>query len=804
MNTLIRKTASVIASASFIGASLMGAVAQDMNSYPHPFVQNGQFNGNIVVGSSAASEDIVGSVDLASSLQFALKTPASIESNQSTVIPVSGFKIQRTGNRLNLGESASDILGSSLLSNDELPMILSDGKYAESEGNNKNSVTYTQKLSFNNVDTLKLNYAQDDDLVPTASDRVLINKNDNLYNYDLDFDSAVQYDYSDNQNLLNDFKTTTLNIQGKTYTITDAEKYSDGRISKLSLLAGESVLWLTQNQPITKTINGVQHTIEVQDVTDQANACQVKVDDVTAIIDVDNTKTINGVDIGISDVRAIHAQLQDTDICQLSIGASSLEIRDGDTLKLDDTSLDGSSATIDSTPGELNGIHIKYSPEDTDDDIYLAKGDSYTDPVFKSWKALYGGLNGKSEQYSFKTNGDKKATFSFKNNDNRNIDVPVFYDKNTILVFGNDIDADSRLYSSNFAGATSTMPDTCTAATVQDCEGMEILASTPNGEGHIFKVSHINPDKNETNIYDQTYGRTFDNIQYTDGVNSTLSLGSFGTIDLNINSATNSVAVVDSIKSKIETHNGGSLMFTDNNPGNSSVSVEFSEQNRNGENIVPDEMQPSLVTLTAQPNAGDDRIEIMSSVNGNNTVTVSKNKDSNSQLDVTPVGTIVTTDTDNRQSVTVDFPSSEVFGDLYITPVNSEIQHNEYSGNSYNINRLNVGVAKLDNEIGDIASQNLIIVGGPASNKIAASVLGLNYPSYGADSGITPDTAIIKSVAQQNGHVVILVAGYNAADTRRATRVLANFEQYNINLSPGSKYVVTGPDLTNIMVVKSS
>jgi hypothetical protein len=91
-------------------------------------------------------------------------------------------------------------------------------------------------------------------------------------------------------------------------------------------LSGEAVLWLTQNNPITKTVSGVEHTIEVLDVTEAEDACQVKVDDTTAIIDEDETKTINGVQIGITDVRAIHAQLQDVDVCQVSVGATELEL----------------------------------------------------------------------------------------------------------------------------------------------------------------------------------------------------------------------------------------------------------------------------------------------------------------------------------------------------------------------------------------------------------------------------------------------------------------------------------------------
>ena len=85
-------------------------------------------------------------------------------------------------------------------------------------------------------------------------------------------------------------------------------------------------------------------------------------------------------------------------------------------------------------------------------------------------------------------------------------------------------------------------------------------------------------------------------------------------------------------------------------------------------------------------------------------------------------------------------------------------------------------VAKLDTEVvsSDKTGSNLVIVGGPCVNRLAAEVLGLTYPACGTTSTITANTAIIQLFANKfaTGQTALLIAGWEAADTRRASRVV--------------------------------
>ncbi len=103
-------------------------------------------------------------------------------------------------------------------------------------------------------------------------------------------------------------------------------------------------------------------------------------------------------------------------------------------------------------------------------------------------------------------------------------------------------------------------------------------------------------------------------------------------------------------------------------------------------------------------------------------------------------------------------------------------------------------VAKLDSEIGTAEkAKHLVLVGGPAVNKLTAEALGKTYPAKGAASGIAENTAIIQAVddAFSKGKVALVVAGWEADNTRIATSVLQNYGAH-LKTVTASKVTITG------------
>ena len=81
----VKRVAAISAGATLMGATMMGAVAADLGDYPAPFVSDGELNGLVVVGSGADAADIVGAVDIVSTL-----TQATVSGAGSTTVTEGG------------------------------------------------------------------------------------------------------------------------------------------------------------------------------------------------------------------------------------------------------------------------------------------------------------------------------------------------------------------------------------------------------------------------------------------------------------------------------------------------------------------------------------------------------------------------------------------------------------------------------------------------------------------------------------------------------------------------------------------
>lgn len=773
-----KKIISIISGVSLIGATLTGAVAYDLSNYPTNFIKDGQFDGNIVVGTTAQSEDIIGAVDIGANMQYSLKQKTDINLGNNDPLIDDGYKVSKSANEFNYGDTINSVMDATVLSEDEIPSILSDGKYIDTQGDTKNTVGYTQELQFL-PDTAELKYTQDDDLAPTADDYLLIYENKDLYKYSLEFDNSVEYDNDDDTAALDDLKTTIINIQGKIYTISDISLDKDeGKINKISLISGESVLWLTQNQPIKKIINGVEHSIEVVDVNEDATRCQIKIDDISTMLDIDSTKTINGLQMGVTDAEAMHSQLQDNDICQISIGATEIELEDGDNVKVDDKDFEGTEVTIKGDNGQLDGFEIIYEPRDLNDDVYLSSNDAFTDPVFNSWKIVYGGLSGKYDTYEIKANSDDEAIFKLVSNDNRDFEIPIYRTNNNTLILGYDDEKDEILYLEN---------EVC--EDIAECEGMKILGTPINGEPHIFELNNIDLDDSEMDVKDITYGKVYNSIEFTKNVESNLDLGSFGMLPITVDAVNNTITVGNTIKT------AGNKIYLKNedvftiDKTNDTITFKIEEG----------DVGSSVLDIKLKADTDDDEILVYADWEGTSTTTT-ESDDSDETIKISPAGSKVTVDDDHTYATIEIGEDEEIYGNVFITPITSKIIDND-GISVYNLNKMKIDSTKLDTEITDIQNQNLIIVGGPCINKIAAQVMGLTYPACGASSGINENTAIIKEFTQNTGKSAIIVAGYSAENTRIAAKVLSQYDIYNLK---GNTITISGTNLDSLNINKTT
>jgi len=164
-----------------------------------------------------------------------------------------------------------------------------------------------------------------------------------------------------------------------------------------------------------------------------------------------------------------------------------------------------------------------------------------------------------------------------------------------------------------------------------------------------------------------------------------------------------------------------------------------------------------------------------------------------------------TQDVLNDQGISILAASSNSASDQVVLKVpNKELTVKAFFGkrgavteteSTYNkISPVTSAVAKLDKEVGAAEkAKNLVLVGGPCVNKLTAEALGKTFPACGAASGITANTALIQAVdgAFATGKVALVVAGWEADNTRLATSVLQNYDKHLKGVT-ASKVTVTG------------
>lgn len=793
----IKRIVALGAGTVMMAATMAGALAAaDLANYPTPFVSDGVYDAFIVVGDKAAAEDVIGAVDIGAGLQYSMKKTTTVSAGATEVVIDQGYKVDKVGNALNPQfEDVYDVKDTGL-DDADLPTVLADGTYTDSKGQTDNDETYTQRIYLYD-NQLKPMFYQDDTDAPLAGVYFYVDDSSSnyAYNYTLKFDDVVSYTNTSTDTPADDLKSTKINIQGNDYTITGVSYDSNYKLKKITLMAGDTMMWLTQDQVVTKTIEGVDHEIMVVDVSESEDSCGVSVDGSTVWIDVGDTETINGVNVGVVDAKAVHAQLQDVDICEINLGAKEIALEHTKKPVVDGKKIDNSNTYFiygTSNPGtEWSGISIVWSPSD---DTYLAKGQYLVDPVFGQFKFQFEGLNNEDdfEEMSLTRSGDR-AEFEFLNLDGKTVEIPFYYNSTNQIEVAKD--SDEKVLQEG---------DTCTgSSSITDCEGYFLWVVTSGYEAHLIKIADIDTVNNQTDFDDLTYGRSYDDRDTNlGGTASNIELGSVGTIQLTMNSSLYTV-VADNLHlassgTYAETKNRAQINFGAVASTNTSWVEVYEYQPLSGSG------SPSAVriNLTMTSDTTNNEIDFSAPTNltaGSGTFKwYDKEDGADDDMTMSQFGTIITYDSVDDDEVTLLHPEGEATVNVFIAPVSAIVTAGGGEVETTELEQINVGAARLASEISAVDTNNLVVVGGPCANAVAATLMGVTYAGDDCATDFTEGKAMIKLYEHDNGKVAMLVAGMTAMDTRRATRVVHDYASYPE--FTGTEVEVTGTSLTDITV----
>lgn len=777
----VKRIAALAAGATMVAATIAGATAMDLSNYPAPFIQNGVFNGKIVIGKTAKVSDVLGAIDIAASLQAAAKTPVSTGGSTQTVTVDGGVEIKQGSTDLNLGDTLNSLHNSGRYSEDDFPTLLKSGTLEDNDGTDYD---YDQYLYVGNA---QVKFGQDDK--QTGDDP----------NYYLDWDGAsspyltFEVDFDDDVNVSALTDSEQITMFGKTYTF-DANNKLNG---DLTMYGSDTTVTVSQDQPATVQVNGKQYTIEVLGGNSDDSTAIIRVTSdsgqATKSLSAGSSKTMAGLDLYVSDVFISNIGAN-TISASIFVGSNKIVIPSSavsTTASYKEVEINGESSTkvyawvkshSDGNLGDVDAIYFRFdltdfdNPRTSDNWKWMIPGDKFTDTLF-GFSLYFDGytpsLDGRNE-VEFKRTGGDTYTLDFTNNNGDDYSVDLYQYKSGSLTYGDDLvlsgttledndiffleedgvqrsDAVTKAYEVTDIDGTNdevTLKDLGTGVTKTYKSGDQIGDATVPGSTTAVTISSI--DSNDANF--TLSSSVLSEVVFKGGANLTL--------DTNLSDGYANLTYYED-SDDVDEATAGSFNF-----------AFYHDSSNNDDDIV--------MTIGTDPWGA----------NGE----AATDTDGNVEYAVSDFGTWVEAERDNSGDYLKILSSeTETKMHVFLEGPNAVVTTAAPSGTAYKVNDMVVGqIAVFDDEAASLLGNTpLIVVGGPCVNTVAMDLMG--NPSD-CTEGFTAGKGKIKFFSDKNA---VLVAGYSGQDTIGASYVLADYKKYHLS---GDEVEVTVTDLNHIEV----
>ncbi len=800
----MKKIAALGMGATLMGATLLGAAAADLNDYPGMFITDGQFDGLLVVGEESLSIDTIGMTNIAMGLQAESYTETAVDvddrDDTAEISVEGGVKFQTPAQNLYKYKTLRDIKQE--MDVQDMPGLLADGTFDDEDYTQRLELLEAEEDADRKRDMTNLFLSmQDDDYAPYAGYYLLFGHSQKAYSYTLEFSNEV--DASD----ASDIEGETIDIQGETYTITGVS-YDGDYLVELELLMGDAKQWLTFGDAIVETVNGQEYTVEMVDLSGKDNPdCLLEINGQSEWLSPGETVQVGGLSIGLHD--AMYRQLQESGMCEVSIGAEKMVLANDDEIEIEDDTLDNTKVYLTSDIGggnpdlasEWTGLTIQWAPEDT---MALPfEGDvedrQLVDPVFGNFMYVAAGIDETNEYIEFDL-GSSSGEMTFVNSNNYEIELPFSEDEGNVYL-GDGADPEDQIYFESEEGEKPKCEFEGDLEDVRECEGARWLLSL-NGEARLIELDRIrydgDNDEYETTLVDNVYGseRTND-VEITDGKGTEdFYMPGLGTLDMTVEhddgNENGSISfsyenAVDDENDPITTYYGMELdkFGYDDNNFNVTWIEEDEPENSDHPTLGGDPASvPATITY-------DDDLELSSFGTGlldtgtfDGPVQLDPDNDDD-EVYSSVRGTVVVYDGDDSEEMVIRYPASDVHASVYLAPTDAELAEEEIDDEtvtSKEINAIPTTVNKFDSEVAGVSEnnvpQNMITIGGPCANMVTSALMG--SPEDCA-AGFEEGKALLKLV-EDNQNIALIVAGGVGEDTRIASTVLHSYRDYQNEL----------------------
>ncbi len=828
----IKRMAALATGATMLGATVMGAMAADLSNYPSPFVKDGQFNALLVVGASAATSDVIGSIDIATSLQYQSKTKKTVSTGTTAGTTTVAGDSWKVGTSTKFLEISEDLETSNYkreyiknitayIDNDDLTGLAS-GTFS----NNKGDFNYNQYIRFDAATGGFVAYSTNSDTDVTA-DFLRYATDDQILRYELEFTSSAESDLTDSAGTastagtyLYQIENEKIKILGKEYKIVKARISSSDRDQvQLTLMSGSVSDTLAEGESKTYTVDGKEYTVELAFVGTSNVKFTINGETTDSIEEGNTDKLADGTTIGVTDIMS-QAFAGGTRKAEFYFGADKLYIVDADydgdkaqdtNIKVNDETIDGAygiiSGSNSSTTWKIDTIGINIS---ADDDLYVGAGQKLSEIMLEPEGLLamdirYEGLtNPDTHNIEIETSGSSKYRLSFYDGSGNKATVPLAYTPTGTTIWMGD--NDDVLVMNESMNITKNdyfiVTDESQTAGQRPTFALRYKGATVSSDATTVKFKDIgsgdNLEKTWTNEADPTSA----------GADFKLGGATFNVRNLSLTSSNDFVIQVDlDADGSFEAHGGGNgaaVVKITTDYGAEIAIDNSSNSHLNGIwfNITtPDsddynDIKPSVIAYNISAASAEVTMSEDDSLNA-----ITPEDETNVEYGYTSQGAFWTyrTPTSSPNALKVEYPKEQKLPQVFVTLGTTSAATAEGAEGGaityYETNPIQVGKAVLDTEVTDVTAQNTILIGGPCANSATATIMGSDPADCAA--GFEPGKAKIKLYTNA-GNVAMVVAGYSAMDTRRASRVVAQYDSYDT--FTGEEVEVSGTTFADITV----
>tara|TARA_Y100000310_G_scaffold345815_1_gene470408 strand:- start:22663 stop:24909 length:2247 start_codon:yes stop_codon:yes gene_type:complete len=735
----ITKVAAISTGIAMMGATLTGALAQDLNEYPAPFVSSGTYDTSnvLVVGSRAAASDTLGMVDIATNLQFESKVCSSSGGTVNVVggisedIPI-GAGIAEDGNTVNFDQEISD---------SDLPHLLDTAITFQSTDYDVKELLVLAQGTLGSVNVSSSLTSSEDDY---ETDVVLEVSRDAIKYYYV-FDEAIIINATTSADPLE------IKMLGKSIKITSVDS-----ATKITARVGAEFF-----MNVGDTVNVDGKKISLNNVG-SGGAIVINVDGVIETIPSSSTETVNGIEV--NNDETFYEDNKEQRSATLIIGKDAVETyNDGDEFIGEDEddpdwvwnlgNLHGAISTTTSNTAEFSGPIVGIEND------FVWNDDSDNPPTV-------------GECIDLPNNYISICFDSLTVAEDDYMTLTMELESSTDL---------SEAFSTNTSVASVFI-------SVDETEGL-VVDISQLGNANISSDAKTNkvwlyPDNSSLGLYyEDNNGKTQLAGYVSDGTdsNSDPYNGSTGFLDVNFKSTKNTDVQFDLVTAELTNFNLTIVPFE---------STELPSYQDNITTAWKAGATSGIASLGATAST-EEATEVTWEEGAINTANSYTNLGTKDEDHRSKYGIIIRDPKSNGASdqVVLEIPGDQLQANIVIK---GQSAISSAGGESCTVADV-TPVSMLDTELTSPTTHNLILVGGPCANPLAESLdFGVSCSGWDLKEG----EAIIKIVDNGN-KVAMLVAGTEALDTRRAAKVVANWNDYTL---AGTEALVKGTTLTDITV----